>query len=185
MQLVRRDGRYTHGQRFAQRRRHVRPLRARRVRVLWVGRDLQLDVVVLVELGQRAPFRPLERVQQLLDLGRHLPAAAARHRAHPVVAGRLPGRVPAVPVDAVRGRVPPGLRSRRVVGHVRRLRVWHTARKHESRTVYELVVLERRGQLERKITEFTRRLTGFPSPPPFLDINFHCASVSTPNDIGV
>ena len=43
-----------------------------RVGVLGIGGQFQFDVVVLVELGQRPALGPLQRVQQLLDLGRDL-----------------------------------------------------------------------------------------------------------------
>ena len=52
---------------------HGAALGLRGVGVLGVGRDLELDVIVLVELGQRPPLRLLQRVQQLLDLAAHLP----------------------------------------------------------------------------------------------------------------
>jgi len=60
---VHRVGRFTHGKRFAQRRTHVRSFRSGGIRVLRVGCDLELDVVVFVELWQGSPFRSLERIQ--------------------------------------------------------------------------------------------------------------------------
>lgn len=49
-----------------------------RIGILGVGSDLELDVVVLIELGQWPSFRSLERVEQLLYLSGDFPSACAR-----------------------------------------------------------------------------------------------------------
>lgn len=68
-------------------RRHGAAFWCRRVGILWIRRQLQFDVVVLVELGQGSSFGLLQGVEQLLDLGGDAPTGNSAHlckRSHAV-----------------------------------------------------------------------------------------------------
>lgn len=56
---------------------HRAAFRFRSVRIFGIGRDFQLDIIVLVEFRQRSSFRSFQSIQQLLNLSGYFPAAGS------------------------------------------------------------------------------------------------------------